>query len=219
MQTKNLLRLVLVAIWSVLVFGCFFLVIPGIGKDPSLPSVGTMQWPASSEIPRYSDSGHLVVFVHPYCPCTRATLKNLDELEASDQLTITIVQLRTERLQTYHSPISSIASLVEKNGWNHFMDTEGSEAKRFNALTSGECWLFDSDGVLRFVGGITASRGHAGGNQGLETLKTLILQMNNEAADVPNLVDRMQKLNHPLAQHPTFGCPLFSDSRCNGISL
>jgi predicted amidohydrolase len=53
-------------------------------------------------------------------------------------------------------------------------DRDGIEARRFGAETSGHTFLFSPDGRLLFNGGITASRGHAGGNAGESAIVSLI---------------------------------------------
>jgi hypothetical protein len=46
------------------------------------------------------------------------------------------------------------------------LDSEGQEARRFGAESSGYLVLYSPKGELLFSGGITASRGHAGENAG-----------------------------------------------------
>jgi hypothetical protein len=72
-------------------------------------------------------------------------------------------------------------------------DADGSEARRFGAETSGHTLLFDRTGALLFSGGITASRGHAGRNDG-------------ESAIIA-AVNGKQTLR---ARTPVFGCSLTS---------
>src|SRR5437773_1160422 len=46
------------------------------------------------------------------------------------------------------------------------LDNDGHEASIFHGFTSGQTFLYDGDGRLRFSGGITLLRGHAGFNSG-----------------------------------------------------
>ena len=215
MHSKTKLRSIFVATWSAITFACFFVVLPIVGNDQSFSTALSAKWPTSTELAKVTTSGHLIVFVHPYCPCTRATLKNLDVALDSIELHVSIVQLRTERLESIHSPISSIASLANKNNWNLIMDNEGVEAKRFGATTSGECLLFDAEGSLLFAGGITAGRGHLGNNEGLETLKELTRRLSTPSDYHSSSHEKSQFAGtSPLAQFPTFGCPLSSETGC-----
>jgi hypothetical protein len=54
------------------------------------------------------------------------------------------------------------------------LDPDGMEARRFGSGTSGHTLLFGVDGRLLFSGGITASRGHAGGNAGESAIAALL---------------------------------------------
>ena len=44
------------------------------------------EWPASSRIPRGKDGATLVMLVHPRCPCSRASLGELELIMAGQQL-------------------------------------------------------------------------------------------------------------------------------------
>ena len=39
------------------------------------------------------------------------------------------------------------------------IDTDGAEARAFGGFTSGQTFLFDDQGTLRFTGGVTSLRG------------------------------------------------------------
>ena len=56
------------------------------------------------------------------------------------------------------------------------MDNAGIEARRFHSETSGQTLLYDPAGNLRFQGGITFARGHAGDNPGRAALQELLLK-------------------------------------------
>ena len=53
-------------------------------------------------------------------------------------------------------------------------DVAGREADLFRGKTSGLTVLYDTDGQLRFFGGITASRGHAGDNAGRSAIESIL---------------------------------------------
>ena len=77
------------------------------------------------------------------------------------------------------------------------IEDDGGEIALFSAATSGETILYDSHGRLLFHGGITASRGHEGDNQGRDAIVSLLT--NKALAQAGSLV---------------FGCPLRdTDSR------
>jgi hypothetical protein len=71
-------------------------------------------------------------------------------------------------------------------------DRGGDLARQFGVLTSGHVLLYDSSGRLIYSGGITASRGHRGGNLGKSALWAAILGAPSDRGSIP-----------------VFGCPLF----------
>lgn len=73
----------------------------------------------------------------------------------------------------------------------------GEEAQRFHAATSGDAFLYDGAGNLQYRGGLTASRGHAGDNAGVDAIVRI-------------LKDR--EVVTP-ASGPVFGCALESPQR------
>jgi hypothetical protein len=85
-------------------------------------------------------------------------------------------------------------------GVNIFVDDGGTEARRFNAVTSGQIVLYDAGGRLLFSGGITGSRGHSGDNAGRSAIISLLNTGEAEAAETF-----------------VFGCPLFNThTECQG---
>jgi hypothetical protein len=70
------------------------------------------------------------------------------------------------------------------------IDQNGAEADRFGGFTSGQTFLYDERGRLRFAGGITSLRGHAGLNRG--------------RADVIEIVSS----RNGTGTHPVFGCAI-----------
>jgi hypothetical protein len=58
------------------------------------------------------------------------------------------------------------------------LDVDGAEQRRFAASISGEVFLYRPDGGLAFHGGITASRGHSGDNDGRSALESLLHNRN-----------------------------------------
>ena len=64
-------------------------------------------------------------------------------------------------------------------------DEDGREARLFHAETSGHTALYDARGQLIFDGGITASRGHSGDNDGREAIMALLHGKTTERAQTP----------------------------------
>lgn len=126
-------------------------------------------WPAGSAVARDPSRATLVVFVHPGCPCTRATLRQLERVVAHHPRAAAVrVLFRDDGDDVTASAAWELAARVPEAA--RVRDRDGAEARRFGARTSGEVMLFDAGGVLRFQGGVTPGRGHEGDNEGAAAL-------------------------------------------------
>lgn len=152
-------------------------------------------WPAESLVPHTAGRWTLVMFVHPRCPCTQASLAELERLQARSAglIDLRIVSLLPPGTDSDWSdtPLSRRAALLP--GALLFTDTDGHESRRFHAHTSGETLLYNPAGRLAYHGGITAARGHEGDNPGSDAIASLV-----SGGDAPTTC-------------PAFGCPLFRD--------
>ena len=162
------------------------LVVVGIGilwryeHTPGRVQPSPMQWPIESQLAWSHGQSTLLFFAHPKCPCTRASICELEK---------TMTQCR--RLVHAYAifvkpPACSLTSDWEKTdlwasaeripGVTPIVDTGGVEARRFRAATSGFVMLYDQTGQLQFRGGITPSRGHRGENPGQSAIVNLLKQ-------------------------------------------
>jgi len=134
-----------------------------------------LTWPPASKLRPVPGVPNLVLFGHPKCPCSSATLEQLARLLAhtGDEFAVHAV---------FFVPHDALASWHETSLWNAAQalpgvmvsrDPAGVEARRFGAVTSGHSLLFDADGRLVFSGGITSARGHLGSSSGLSALLSL----------------------------------------------
>lgn len=145
----------------------------------------------------------LVLFAHPLCPCTRASLW---ELESITNRLFGMVDLHVLFFEPEDPSVMSTvweASDLKRMaarlpGTQLHVDVEGRIAKHFGAYTSGQVLLYDTDGSLQFAGGITPSRGHTGSNPGRAAIISAI--MSDEGVN-------------PLAPrvNPVFGCSLHDE--------
>lgn len=143
------------------------------GAGPQAP----LEWPMGSSVERALDRPTLLVFAHPRCPCTRASLENLDRL-----LTNFRGPLRAELLLWTPAGLDpNGAEAFADNSVLHRarampgvatqLDPGGVLAAHFGARTSGTALLFGPDGALRYAGGLTFARGHEG--EGVATAQLL----------------------------------------------
>jgi hypothetical protein len=142
-------------------------------QTPGAVSAVPTKWPVSSAIERFGNRPELLVFVHPFCSCTVATIGELAKISARQktgtaQPAITVLFFRPPNAKWVAASLWNKA--LELPGGRPIWDDGGREAARFGALTSGYTLLYNSAGDLLFHGGVTGSRGHAGDNYGLDQL-------------------------------------------------
>jgi hypothetical protein len=116
------------------------------------------------------------MFVHPQCPCSTASIDELERLMSD-------CQGRVAAHVLFFRPQEMTESWVKSSLWTKAsaipgvsvaIDVAGVEAQRFHSLTSGHTVLYDADGRLLFQGGITISRGHSGDNPGRAAIVNLL---------------------------------------------
>jgi hypothetical protein len=185
--------LVIGGIWlATSVFGTLLMV--RYANSSGLPGSPPPSWPTASQLHHNQGQPTLLMFIHPQCPCSRASVGELESLMAHCQgrVQATVVFLNPSDLAPdwVHSWNWRKASRIP--GVSLYTDLDGREARLFDAQTSGDAALYGSTGRLKFHGGITASRGHSGDNAGRDALQAIIFGM-------------------PIRQTntPAFGCPLF----------
>jgi len=156
---------------------------PGaIGPTPA-------EWPAGSDVVRDARLMTLVMLIHPQCSCTQASLTELAEVMERAGGRVSAWVLFVQPQNAPHS--ASWHEAAHLPGVHVGLDPNGVQAARFGALTSGYVVLYDVAGRLRFSGGITAARGHAGKNMGRN-----------------QLVAMLDDTTLPPQRHAVFGCPL-----------
>ena len=150
-------------------------------------------WPACSPLPRPADRCTLVMFAHPRCPCTGASLAEL-------QWVVTRARGRATAFVCFFAPENSPPNWEKTRLWDAAAALQGVSPRRdeggrlarlFGARTSGQVFVYDPEGRLVYSGGITAARGHPGDNAGREAVLSLLNGSPARRTDVP-----------------VFGCPL-----------
>lgn len=158
---------ILLLLWTASVFGWFFF-LESYSNTPGAGGLALEHWPVDSSISRSGDRPTLLMFFHPRCPCSTASMGELERLVAISQ---GLADIRA----VFVRPEGTPCGWEQSDLWNLAKripdvqlstDALGVEAKRFGALTSGEVRLYDTKGRLLFCGGITGARGHAGDNAG-----------------------------------------------------
>jgi len=130
------------------------------------------RWPAETSLQRAGGSHpDLLVFIHPYCECTEATLDELSTLIPSNSAVTFLIYRPHDSGWKANSLVQRLSAMGSARVvW----DEDGREAKRFGARTSGYTMLYGASGELLFRGGVTGSRGHRGDNYGLDDLQAAL---------------------------------------------
>jgi hypothetical protein len=160
---------------------------------PGMVGPVSASWPAVSIVPRQPDQPTLLMFAHPHCPCTRASIGELAQImaHAVGKVNACVLFVKPPGAGPDWDDTDLRSSAAAIPGVTVLTDENGNEAARFGAQTSGHTLVFDRGGTLAFSGGITASRGHAGNNAGENAVLAALTQ---------------QAL--PRARTPVFGCSL-----------
>lgn len=164
-------------------------------NTPTGASQTPAQWPSQSRIARQVDRPTLTMFAHPHCPCTRASIGELNRLLTRCGRLVAVhvlfIQPKGTSVDWTETALRKSAEAIP--GIDVQLDPDGSEARRFGAESSGYLVLYSPEGKLLFNGGITAARGHGGDNAGENVVVALL---NGENVELKNT--------------PVFGCSLFS---------
>jgi hypothetical protein len=162
-------------------------------NSPGEPLRAPVDWPGGTKLRLSEQGATLVLFAHPRCACTRATLGELAKITTHFPGAVT-------PWVVFFKPGDSDGSWERTDLWTaaeaipgvHVVsDVDGVEARQFKATTSGETLLYDDHGKLLFNGGITVSRGHSGDNAGRSAIESVL------SGSAPD-----------YRQTPVFGCPI-----------
>jgi hypothetical protein len=195
----------------ILVFGALWLGAIGTGiglladyaAEPGQVGETLDVWPQDSNLIRDEDNYTILLAVHPRCPCTRATIEELEGVLAKSSITPQIFALIFEpshdgsestelsRKDEDFARTSISKKLSKLNGVELISDPGSLIAQSFGAMTSGHALVYSPTGSLVYSGGLTPTRAHVGPNTGSSTLLKLLTG------------------GEPVIQDaPVYGCPL-----------
>lgn len=200
------------ALITVVIFGWLATLVSGLlyfntyETTPGPAGSSSSKWPRSTAVRFSPGEINLLVFAHPRCPCTRASL---DELKA-------LLQDCPTRMPThilFWVPPNASSAWTTSELWKQagaianaqvVADEGGEQARCFGATTSGHLMVFAPDGTRIYSGGLTNARGKSGNDSGLTLIRSLIIQQRTLPSETP-----------------VFGCPLFNlrSSADNGSEL
>ena len=165
---------------------------------PGRAGPSPITWPADSGVRPAHERPLLIVFIHPRCPCSRATIDGLAQLAARcpKQVDVCVFVFKPSGSDATWERTDLWQSAEQIPGLTVLTDLDGAEAHRFAVETSGHTLLYDRQGTLQFSGGITGSRGHAGDNAGLSAVE----------AAIGGVTPKVRRT-------PVFGCPIFNENK------
>lgn len=194
-KTKIILWLSIFA-WMFAIFvGLIFLL--RYESAPATSGTSPSVWPTNSQIQLTKELPTLVMMIHPRCPCSRASIGELEKLMTQEQgkMSAKVLFVKPQNFPDEWEKTDIWSSAAMIPGVEVGVDYAGIEARRFGSYASGQVMLYSEEGRLLFSGGITASRGHLGDSDGERTIAAIL---NKKAAESSTM--------------PVYGCPLFEES-------
>ena len=190
-MARKIIAIIGISVWASAV-GIGFLWLTDYGTRPGQAAKAPRHLPAASFHYQQKKLPTLLLFSHPQCPCTRATMAELARLITHNQGRVNIHVL-------FYRPLDKPREWVESDLWQlaiKLPDVAVSTVSeldllRFGVAASGQTLLYDTEGTLVFSGGITSARGHEGDNAGRSAISTYL-----HGGQIP------------LTQTPVFGCSI-----------
>lgn len=178
-------------VWTVTV-GAMVHAIRRFESTPGRAADASTSWPAASRIPWRAGEWRLVMLIHPHCSCSRASIEELHRIveTAPASLKTYVVVYRPAEFGPGWEQTDVVTAASRLPRTQVLIDEDGREAALFHGFTSGQTFLYDGDGTLRFSGGVTLLRGHAGFNSGSAGVMQIVKSHNGHGA------------------HPVFGCAI-----------
>lgn len=183
MKAHSLLAVSAVAAWAGLV-AAGFAAWDRYDRTPGAP--GTAPPPGPPTGPG------VTAYLHPHCPCSRATIAELAALARDRGPTPTVAFVLPPGTEPGWESGPALDAAA-RAGLAVRCDAGGAEARANGAATSGHVVARDAAGRVAFSGGVTPARGRTGECPGRAAVAAVL------AGGEPLVPDA-----------PVFGCPLFS---------
>jgi hypothetical protein len=201
---RNWVRLGLVGVWGVVAIAGLIAVYAHAFKNEDIGRAEVI-WPSDSSLEQSPDRCTLVMFAHPRCPCTLASLDSLARVMGVADCKAVVVFWQpdsdsqpVESSSWRNSPSIKLAEKMQDV--SIYFDRSGAEFKKFGVNTSGHCMAFSKGGVQLFTGGLTSSRGHVG-----------------PSAASDSLIQSIQSVK-PTKPSPVYGCTI-RQSSCHQATI
>lgn len=141
---------------------------------PGQAGEGPASWPSLAGFANDVRKPTLVMLAHPGCPCTLASLRELERIQGETSVGLTAHILFLEIPGAPNEDSATIRLARSLPGVVVHTGMAPRTARIWGAHTSGQVFLYDRTGVLRFSGGITPSRAHEGLNVGHSAVESFV---------------------------------------------
>jgi hypothetical protein len=180
--------------WILAIAACVWIVAVVLGFTfllnysvaPGVAAAAPQEWPRDSRIPAPEGNYVLVMTMHPHCPCTRASvteLNNLMGLLRRDNVKGYVLAVKPAEFKDDWVDTESYRNAGSIPGIDVLLDVDGVDSARFGAATSGQVLLYSPEGRLLFAGGLTPDRGHLGDSPGRQRIVSLVKTGTADAHD------------------------------------
>ncbi len=192
--------MVSVGVWALLLFALWLWMLAyHFSGDYQALDQSRQAWPNASPVGLVSDRSTLLLFLHPHCSCSHATVSEmhrmLEQLQPRDQPRLQVVVCYPPGKSESWTSTSLIKQALQLPRAEMINDERGQLASLFGARNSGNVMLFNTQGHRLFAGGITVGRGHEGASIALNQLK---MHLQHVPVD-----------NDSIQISPVFGCRLY----------
>lgn len=173
--SKHAIVIAALVVWCPVV-GIGLVTLLSYSNTPGPSAVSPAEWPIDSAIQPPAGRPMLVMFAHPQCPCSTASVAELARImarshDAVDAVVFVFAPSDAPPDWTRTSLRDRAAAIP---GVRVLEDHDAIEARRFGVFTSGQTILYDGQRRRVFSGGITAMRGHQGDNDGEDTIVEIL---------------------------------------------
>jgi hypothetical protein len=183
MKVKKYLSIVLAGtFWG----GCFYYSYNNMLQFETTPGTAAKaphHWPAKIGVYHSAEKATLLMLLHPLCPCSKASVTELERLlaELHDYIEVSILFVVPPTLNANDLMNTELWRQIQAiPGAHSRIDPDGLLSKRFGTFTSGETLIYSPNGELIFSGGITATRGHPGDSPGSNAIREIIINHKSE---------------------------------------
>lgn len=187
------------------------------------------EWPACSPLSTSgTDHWQIQMFVHPHCPCSRASVRELrqwlqhpgwKELGTRPQVIIWIVRPPEADVGWEQGEL-----FTQIQRWDEvqvLVDPAGCEAQRWGVAVSGHVLVIDPQGQVRFRGGLTRGRGQEG-NRIVSRHPAQVLSIRQHVPANPLSKEGEKRGDSSVAivpvVAPVYGCPLWTPLRPSPVT-